>query len=212
MLKWLSSDSGLATLITVAGSIICGVVTIFVRYVFDARLQRRGRNVLLAQLENLYAPIDRLLVVGQDAQAKEAAIRRIIDKHYALVPPELLAAWLRTQETHSDDALQFFGGMVGTYFETARKKLGYPYDRERIDAGLVPRESTSKAAGKVALSISLLTICVAELSVVSGAAGKSIFPRPISTVLSCVFFAGAYLLVCCSILAIGEFIHGRPKK
>ena len=203
----------IASVATITG----GAVVAFFNYVFSAKLQNTKRDILLSQLRSLYAPLDELFVLDSEAPDKAEIVHRLVHEHYELIPPELLNEWLRFQKTQDDKAMESFAKITAVYFELARKELGYPYNRKRIDPSVIPKEPINKDMADFGLSMLILLMVFAAFNVVLNLLGKNIFPRPVVLVLHAVFFCGAYLIVYRGILLLFALIHqkayrGRKKK
>lgn len=99
-----------------------------------------SKDLAQEQLNKIFMPLDIVLTSNSTPENKLIEVGKIVSNEYVLVPPELLKEWntLSCKKTITDADLAFLKKWIGTRFEWARKVLGYPYDKKRIDKKLTP--------------------------------------------------------------------------
>ena len=108
------------------------------------------------QNRNVYAPMYKIFcLLDIDYEKKIELTEKIMNNHYFLVPPILLKE-LQALENNNNDSGEEINKIrliVGTLYNWTRKKLGYPYDPNKIVADYLPTADKREIASGIAVGI-----------------------------------------------------------
>ena len=118
------------------------------------------KKVSEQQLEQLFLPMERLLSLGcqQDAKGLMSNLFQIIYSNLLFVPPVLLAEFRRISaiEDPMDSDFSKLREIVSSFYNWTRKALGYPYDKAAIKRRFIPTYERNAAISQVFLLLFLL--------------------------------------------------------
>lgn len=146
---------------------VASIFTTFIVGLLSQRVMRQNakfpiiQDVFKQQLEHIYTPMDKLLSFWHGVQPQELLnlLCQIVEKHYSLVPPEILKEIESLSSRTAVDVASFdrLRLMVSSFYNWTRKKLEYPYDPEKLNRRYEP-SSGKKAEQNIHLAKTILIV------------------------------------------------------